>query len=80
MEQRPRDRRQEPLSPSDGGTGRAIVIGPYRRRQLARGSTTLAPEIERDHEARLEEAVGLARAIDLDILDTGMVLLTDVPS
>ncbi|MEW6449895.1 MAG: GTPase HflX [Pseudomonadota bacterium] len=78
MEQRQRDRRQEPLSPPDGGTGRALVIGPYRRRQPVRGAVAVAPDVERDHEARLEEAVGLARAIDLDILDTGMVLLTDV--
>ena len=78
MEQRQRDKRQEPLSPPDGGTGRAIVIGPYRRRQPVRGGVAAVPEVERDHEARLEEAVGLARAIDLDILDTGMVLLTDV--
>jgi GTP-binding protein HflX len=78
LEQRQRDRRQEPLSPPDGGTGRALVIGPYRRRPPARGAAAVVPEVERDHEARLEEAVGLARAIDLNILDTGMVLLSEV--
>ena len=31
-----------------------------------------------DLEARLEEAIGLARAIDLDIVDSGMVLLSEV--
>ena len=78
MEQRKRDTRGEPLSPPDGATGRAIVIGPYRRHNPVRGAVAAVPEVERAHEARLEEAIGLARAIDLDIVDSGMVLLSEV--
>ena len=78
MEQRKRDTRGEPLSPPDGATGRAIVIGPYRRHKPVRGAVAAVPEVERAHEARLEEAIGLARAIDLDIVDSGMVLLSEV--
>jgi GTP-binding protein HflX len=43
-----------------------------------RSAGAVVPEVERAHEARLEEAVGLARAIDLDIVDSGMVLLSEV--
>jgi GTP-binding protein HflX len=50
-------------------TGRVIVIGPYVRTRRdtpdARGESYAV----RDTEARLEEAVGLARAIDLTIAD-----------
>jgi GTP-binding protein HflX len=46
-------------APGDDRT-RAIVVGPY----LTRGPSTLA----RDPVARLSEAVGLAQAIDLDIV------------
>jgi len=50
-------------------TGRVIVIGPYMRTRRdgpdARGESRAV----RDTAARLEEAVGLARAIDLSIAD-----------
>lgn len=71
MEPRPRDTRLNGLSPTSSGTGRAIVIGPYRR-----GITS--DRHERTGEARLEEAVGLARAIDLAVVQSGIAPLADV--
>jgi GTPase len=49
---------------------RAIVLHVERK---GRG---LAPALDRDAQSRLEEAVGLARAIDLDILSTAIAPLT----
>ena len=58
-----RDRRGEGAS-----TGRALVIEPILRRVA-----TLAGE--RGPAAKLDEAVGLARAIDLDVEQSGIVML-----
>jgi GTP-binding protein HflX len=84
----PRRRDHAPLSPTQGSTGRAIVIGPYLR---SRASRARAPEgadrgsakgplrpanalpAERSPSARIEEAIGLARAIDLEVVDSGLV-------
>jgi GTP-binding protein HflX len=81
----PRRRDRDSLSLSPGSTGRAIVIGPYLRSRAPRkggegadrhvtapirGANALA---ERSPSARIEEAIGLARAIDLDIVDSGLV-------
>jgi GTPase len=81
----PRRRDRDSLSPSPGSTGRAIVIGPYLRSRAPRkagggaerplkaalhGANTLS---ERSPSARIEEAIGLARAIDLEIVDSGLV-------
>ncbi len=58
-----------PRSAGDKQTGRVIVIGPYLR--MRRGDADAqASDAVRDSEARLEEATGLARAIDLVIADT----------
>ena len=55
-----------PRSAGDQETGRVIVIGPYLR--MRRGDADAqANEAVRDSEARLEEAAGLARAIDLTV-------------
>ena len=75
MEPRPRDTRADRLSRkgSPGGrsaTGRALVIEPVLRRAAAR-----ADSAERTAEAKLDEAIGLARAIDLDVEQSGIVLL-----
>ena len=70
----------EPRNP-DGGvdrprsaqakqTGRAIVIGPYLRVRAGGADTQSESRALRDVEARLEEAAGLARAIDLVIADS----------
>ena len=58
-----------PRSAGDRQTGRVIVIGPYLR--MRRGDADAqANDAVRDSEARLDEATGLARAIDLDVADT----------
>jgi GTP-binding protein HflX len=72
LEPRRRDKHQPPLSPSEGSTGRAIVIGPYLRERAAAAMEGRAPD------ARLEEAVGLARAIDLDVVASGLVALSQL--
>lgn len=78
MEPRRRDRR--PSAPqqsartgrngrADGtSTGRALVIEPILRRAGANAS-------ERAPAAKLDEAIGLARAIDLDVEQSGIVML-----
>ena len=65
-----RGEQDESNAVSGGGKTRAIVIGPYP----TRGPASLA----RDPVARLAEAVGLAQAIDLDIVDEISVALNDV--
>jgi GTPase len=81
LEPRPRDTPSDRLSPAGAGTGRAIVIGPYRRRPPVREpgrSSQQQQQHERSAAARLEEAVGLARAIDLDVVNSGIVPLADI--
>jgi GTP-binding protein HflX len=46
-----------------------IVIGPYLRLRAGTSDAQSEGHVLRDTEARLEEAVGLARAIDLVIAD-----------
>ena len=70
-----RDTRSERLSskgPADGraATGRALVIEPALRCAAARTDA-----LERTAEAKLDEAIGLARAIDLSVEQSGIVLL-----
>jgi GTP-binding protein HflX len=78
LEQRRRDQRADRLSPSGTApeTGRAIVIEPSikqppRPRDGAEANS-------RTPEARLEEAVGLARAIDLNVVQAGLVTLNAI--
>ena len=78
MEPRRRDTR--PLAPQQSAraardrrangasTGRALVIEPILRR-------VATPAGEREPAAKLDEAVGLARAIDLDVEQSGIVML-----
>jgi GTP-binding protein HflX len=71
-------RRRDPanrLSPKDSATGlsvtaRALVIEPALRRAESRASVA-----DRSAAAKLDEAVGLAQAIDLEIAHSGIVLL-----
>jgi GTP-binding protein HflX len=67
------------LSPPQQGeaTGRAMVVGPYLRRRTVKAGARMDAG-ERDPAARLEEAVGLARAIDLEVVEAGLAPLTDV--
>jgi GTP-binding protein HflX len=66
LEPRRRDHGSDRLSPS-GSTGRALVIEPVLRRTAA--------SAYRSPEAKLDEAVGLARAIDLEVEQSGIVTL-----
>jgi len=78
LEQRRRDERGDRLSPTRGAeTGRAIVIEPWLK-QSARLAATRSGAETRTPEARLEEAVGLARAIDLNVVQAGLVTLNDI--
>ena len=57
-----------PRSAGGKATGRVIVIGPYLR--MRRGEADAQSDMSvRDSEARLEEAAGLARAIDLTVAE-----------
>jgi GTPase len=78
LEPRRREKDKGLLSPSGSGTGRAIVIGPYRRRAPRRPSPSQRPDNDRAPTARLEEAIGLARAIDLDVVEVGIVPVGDI--
>ena len=73
MEPRRRDTRSNQLSPGGSATGRAFVIEPVLRRAAAHA--TLA---DRGPDAKLDEAVGLARAIDLEVEQSGIVMLSTV--
>ena len=70
MEPRRRDASSDRLSPARPATGRALVIEPVLRRSAARAAAG-----DRAPAARLDEAVGLARAIDLDVGQSGIVML-----
>ena len=76
MEPRRRDSRADRLSPAEppgSATGRALVIEPVLRRASPAGSRGVSAE--RAPEAKLDEAVGLARAIDLEVEQSGIVVL-----
>jgi GTP-binding protein HflX len=77
LEPRRRDTLPDRLSPREGpGTGRAMVVEPWLRRRpavaRADGGESRSPD------ARLEEAVGLARAIDLDVVEAGLAPLSEI--
>src|SRR5215467_15814031 len=74
------------LSPAEGATtGRAIVIGPYLRTRDVRATTNEGRDLSsrrrrnsRAPGARLDEAVGLAVAIDLDVVDQGIIAVATI--
>ncbi len=68
MERRQRDDERDRLSAA-GNSGRAVVIEPDLK--SARGRPAFAA-------GRLEEAVGLTRAIDLAVMEQGVVTLSDI--
>ena len=57
---------------SRASTGRALVVGPYRKVNPQQRDSQRSPQ------ARIEEAVGLALAIDLDVVETGLVTLSEI--
>lgn len=61
---------------STGKETRAVVIVPVLPR-AQRGSDDHPPRAERSPDARLEEAIGLARAIDLDPVHTAVITIND---
>ncbi|MEP7031255.1 MAG: GTPase HflX [Pseudolabrys sp.] len=77
MEQRRRDEHSDLLTPSGTESGRAIVIEPWLKHAAARGSSRGAADT-RSPEAKLEEATGLARAIDLNVVQSGIVTLNQL--
>jgi len=79
LELRRRDQHADVLSPTAAGaeTGRAIVIEPRLKTPPRKAGPRTSAD-SRTPEARLEEAVGLARAIDLTVVDSGLVTLNDI--
>ena len=73
MELRRRDAR-DAVTPTRSGAGRAIVIGPYRRG----GVRARSAASDRSAAARLDEAVGLARAIELEVVEAGIAPLSEI--
>jgi GTPase len=79
LEPRRFDSRSDRLTPRAGSeTGRAIVIEPHLRGRAPGGADARAMAALRSPQARLEEAVGLARAIDLSVTSSGIVPLADI--
>ncbi len=79
MEQRRRDSQSGILSGDHRSeTGRAVVLGPYLRRHSAAASAIRRPGADREPQARLDEAIGLALAIDLNVVSAGIVSLNDI--
>ena len=74
MEPRRRDTGTDRLSPTRSATARALVIEPVLRRADVRAKAD-ASSTDRSAEAKLDEAVGLARAIDLEVEHSGIVML-----
>ena len=71
------DPQTDRLSPGKGsGTGRAIVIEPHVRGRAPASASARAAL--RSPAAKLDEAVGLARAIDLQVVETGIVPVGDI--
>jgi GTP-binding protein HflX len=73
LEHRRRDQSSDRLSPGRSGeTGRAVVIAPWIKKTRVSDADARTPE------ARLDEAVGLARAIDLNVVEAGLVTLNEI--
>ena len=67
-----------PKSVRGDTTGRVLVIGPYRRARRGDPDAQTHAHASRHTDARLEEAVGLARAIDLIVAESVVVSLNDI--
>ena len=76
MEPRRFDSRSDRLSQPEGReTGRALVIEPHLRSRAMAGAGAPGEAASRSPDAKLEEAIGLARAIDLNVVSSGIVPL-----
>jgi GTP-binding protein HflX len=79
LEPRRFDRHSDRLSPRQGSeTGRALVIEPHLRSRSPAAADARAKAALRSPDARLDEAVGLARAIDLNVVSSGIVPLGEI--
>jgi GTP-binding protein HflX len=77
LDRRARKRGEAQTTTSSGSPSRAIVVVPYLNRKAA--TKTAGIEIpQRRIEAKLDEAIGLARAIELEIANAGIVSLSAV--
>jgi hypothetical protein len=71
LEPRSRDKDADrPGSTDNKNSGRVLVIGPYLRARRGEDGAQPGMSDARDFEARLDEAAGLARAIDLVVAET----------
>ena len=61
-----------------GDTGRVLVIGPYKRARRGDPDAPIISHGTRNPDARLEEAVGLARAIDLTVAEAVVAPLSEI--
>ena len=78
MEPRKLDGGADRPGPARGDTtGRVLVIGPYRRARRGEDATSAGGAV-RNPDARLEEAVGLARAIDLTVAASVIAPLNEI--
>jgi GTP-binding protein HflX len=79
LEPRRFDKRSDrPELSESGGDARSIVVEPYRRPRSHAGSGLPAHNVARSPEAKLDEAIGLARAIDLAVVSAGIVPIADI--
>jgi GTP-binding protein HflX len=78
---KPLDERRRTKSEAEtsftGSPSRAIVVVPYLNRKAPR-SARVADVAPRSIEAKVDEAIGLARAIDLEIAEAGTVALSEI--
>ncbi len=79
MEPRWLDHSPDRLSPEQGSaTGRAVVIEPHLRGPVPKALQARGAGASRTPAAKLEEAVGLARAIDLSVVNSGIVPIGEI--
>jgi GTP-binding protein HflX len=85
LEPRRFDKRSDrPQLAESGGDTRAIVVEPFRRLRTQAGNALPAHSalpthnVVRSPEAKLDEAIGLARAIDLGVVSAGIVPISDI--
>ena len=67
-----------PDTAARSATGRAIVVGPYLRTRRGDADSADASSVVRDVDARLEEITGLARAIDLTVVEAVPAPITQI--
>jgi GTP-binding protein HflX len=80
LEPRRRDKRADLISPTTTGreTCRAIVVEPWLKAAAGRAGPSHAQVELRTPETRLAEASGLAHAIDLNVVQEGLVTVTAI--